>query len=124
LSCHQFLHAVHCTSGQEAMEACAWELRMSFFARAEPVGLRKTQLEIAEGQKISRAKIEKCLDSGEALAELSGQARLAAERAIKVSPTLVLDDGRQTLKGNVGYKVIEANVQELLDKGRAELSWC
>jgi predicted DsbA family dithiol-disulfide isomerase len=41
------------------------------------------------------------------------------------SPTIVLNEGRQKLYGNVGYGVIEANIKELLkspDAGAA--SWC
>lgn len=30
-----------------------------------------------------------------------------------VSPTLIFNEGRQRLNGNVGYRVIEANIREL-----------
>jgi hypothetical protein len=36
----------------------------------------------------------------------------------------VLNEGRQHLNGNVGYRVIEANVRELLHKPADEMSWC
>ena len=40
------------------------------------------------------------------------------------SPTLVFNEGRQMIYGNVGYRVIEANVLELLNKPKAAASWC
>ena len=36
-----------------------------------------------------------------------------------------MNEGRQKLFGNVGYKLIEANVQEVLEgKNVGEASWC
>jgi hypothetical protein len=40
------------------------------------------------------------------------------------SPSYILNDGRQKLYGNVGYRVIEANVTELLEHDDNQLSWC
>ena len=41
------------------------------------------------------------------------------------SPSFVLNDGRQKLYGNVGYRVIEANIEELLRAPSADqASWC
>jgi hypothetical protein len=37
---------------------------------------------------------------------------------------LVLNEGRQLLNGNVGYRVIEANIRELLVSNVVEASWC
>jgi hypothetical protein len=44
---------------------------------------------------------------------------------IEGSPSLVLNEGRQKLYGNVGFRVIEANVQGLLHAaGPEDASWC
>ena len=44
---------------------------------------------------------------------------------IEGSPSLVLNEGRQKLYGNVGFRVIEANIQELLREPRInDASWC
>ena len=40
------------------------------------------------------------------------------------SPTYILNEGRQKLYGNVGYRVIEANIQELLADPGERASWC
>jgi len=36
----------------------------------------------------------------------------------------VFNEGRQVLTGNVGYRVIEANVRELLHTLANQSSWC
>ena len=36
----------------------------------------------------------------------------------------MLNEDRQRLTGNVGYRVIEANVRELLERPSAQHSWC
>ena len=41
-----------------------------------------------------------------------------------MSPSLVLNEGRQHLNGNVGYRLIEANVHELLCNPDEEMNWC
>ena len=40
------------------------------------------------------------------------------------SPTYLLNQGRQKLYGNVGYKIIEANVEEVLRRPAEAASWC
>ncbi len=45
-------------------------------------------------------------------------------QSIKGSPSYVIDGGRQTLYGNVGYRVLLANVEELLKNPIGEASWC
>jgi hypothetical protein len=49
-----------------------------------------------------------------------------AERMrIEGSPSLVLNEGRQKLYGNVGFRLIEANVQALIHAPAADdASWC
>ena len=46
------------------------------------------------------------------------------QQNIKGSPTYVIDGGRQVLYGNVGYRVLHANIEELLKNPRDEKSWC
>jgi hypothetical protein len=37
---------------------------------------------------------------------------------------LLFNEGRQRLTGNVGYRIIEANIRELLEGAPGQLSWC
>jgi hypothetical protein len=49
----------------------------------------------------------------------------ADKMRIEGSPSLVLNEGRQKLYGNVGFRLIEANVQGLINApGTDEASWC
>ena len=64
------------------------------------------------------------IDSGDAYAQLSKDLELVKEHNITVSPTLILNEGRQRLNGNVGYRAIEANIRELLNTPPGEKSWC
>ena len=49
----------------------------------------------------------------------------ADKMRIEGSPSFVLDEGRQKLYGNVEFRLLEANIQELLRAPRSdEASWC
>ena len=49
----------------------------------------------------------------------------ADKMRIEGSPSFVLNDGRQKLYGNIGFRLIEANIQELLRAPHTEeASWC
>ena len=44
---------------------------------------------------------------------------------IQGSPSFVLNEGRQKLFGNVGFRILDANIQELLRAPQTEqASWC
>jgi predicted DsbA family dithiol-disulfide isomerase len=82
------------------------------------------QLELAEELGLPIAAIQEQIDSGEAYAQLSKDLDLVKEHTVSVSPTLIFNEGRQRLNGNVGYRVIEANIRELLHNPPDEQSWC
>lgn len=58
------------------------------------------------------------------MASLSRDQQSARDLGVKGSPTWVLNEGRQTLSGNVGYRILNANIEELLKHPGAEASWC
>ena len=66
------------------------------------------------------------IDNGEAYAALRRDSQLAEQHGVMGSPTYVFNDGRQLLYGNVGYRIIEANLRELLaaPADTAAPSWC
>jgi hypothetical protein len=43
---------------------------------------------------------------------------------MEASPNFVLNEGRQKLYGNIGFRSIEANIQELLRAPRANEASC
>ncbi|MCG9885788.1 MAG: DsbA family protein [Cyanobacteria bacterium] len=129
LACHRFLRAVKLLELAQQVEpgsferAC-WELRRSFFEEAIDVSKQSSQWALAETLDLPRAALEARFESGEACAELARDLELAKDYGITVSPSLVFNEGRQRLNGNVGYRVIEANIRELLHNPPGELSWC
>ena len=91
--------------------------------------------------EIRRAFFERCLDvaswpvlksclasvgvSVEPHADLEADYRDRDALMVQGSPTFILNEGRQKLYGNVGYKVLEANIHELLETPNAgAASWC
>jgi predicted DsbA family dithiol-disulfide isomerase len=68
--------------------------------------------------------IEAKLTSGEAMAEVCRDIELRDEHKIEGSPTYYLNQGRQKLYGNVGYRVVSANLRELLEQPGQQASWC
>jgi len=49
----------------------------------------------------------------------------ADKMRVEGSPGFVLNEGRQKLYGNVGFRLMEVNIQELLRTPRTdEASWC
>ena len=131
LSCHLFLHAIHLLEmkgivpkSEKIFEKATWAFREAFFVRLANVSHRQVQFEIAEQLGLAIAAIQEQIDSGEAYAQLSKDYELIKEHNVSVSPTLIFNEGRQRLNGNVGYRVIEANIRELLHNPPDEQSWC
>ena len=68
---------------------------------------------------------QRYLDDGRAHAALSADYKEAENLGVKGSPTMILNEGRQKLFGNVGYRIIEVNIQELLrEPNPDQASWC
>jgi predicted DsbA family dithiol-disulfide isomerase len=133
-SCHLFLRAVKLledkgTIGQKngigTMEKLSWALRQAFFTKLADISDRQIQLQIAKELGLQVSKIKAEIESGAAYAELSRDCDLTKEYNVTVSPTLIFNEGRQRLNGNVGYRVIEANIRELLTNNLPDRqSWC
>ena len=109
---------------EQIFEKAIWAFREAFFTKLANVSDRQVQFEIAEKLGLPVAAIQAQIDSGEAYAQLSKDFDLVKEHTVTVSPTLIFNEGRQRLNGNVGYRVIEANIRELLHNPPEEQSWC
>ncbi|PKL76548.1 MAG: disulfide bond formation protein DsbA, partial [Candidatus Melainabacteria bacterium HGW-Melainabacteria-1] len=110
--------------GRTLVEAAIWELRLAFFRDLRDISHLTVQQDIAEALDLPWASVHQLLDTGEALASLFLDLQLQQDFLVKGSPTLVFNEGRQTLYGNVGYRVIEANLNELLNTPAEQASWC
>lgn len=128
---HVFLKAVQKLEGSGASpaegpyERAAAALRHAFFVDARDIAMRAVQMEIAEQLGLPRAPIEVALADGSAMAAVFEDVEAQGAQKIEGSPTLLFNEGRQKLYGNVGYRVIEANVEELLRTPAVGIgSWC
>jgi predicted DsbA family dithiol-disulfide isomerase len=99
-------------------------LREAFFRHGLDISRRKVLLEIAESIGLPSAEIEDAIATGAAHAALAEDLELARAQSVAASPTLLFNEGRQRLTGNVGYRIIEANIRELLERAPGQLSWC
>ena len=137
-SCHVFLKAIQIlqTCGdlpytsklndpeKNAFENAVWELRLAFFRDLIDISCFDAQMEIAEHLELPLQKIENLIKTGVAFAALDEDLQLKEQYRVTGSPSLILNEGRQIIYGNVGYRVIEANVQELLSQPESHASWC
>jgi len=105
-------------------ERAAWAIREAFFRRAQDVSRQDVLLTIAENLSLPVPQIEETLRSGAAHGALAEDLEQARAQGIQASPTLLFNEGRQRLTGNVGYRIIEANIRELLESAPGQLSWC
>lgn len=106
------------------LEELIWNIRLAFFRDLKDVSQMDVLMEIASDLGLPKDKIERAINDGSALAAFSRDIELKDEYGIEGSPTYVLNEGRQKLYGNVGYRIIEANINEILNKPQAEASWC
>ena len=112
-------------AGRTVFEEAIWQVRLAFFEQARDISDRNVLLDVLRHAGIPLAVIEAKLKSGEAIAEVCRDIELRDELKIEGSPTYYLNRGRQKLYGNVGYRVVSANLRELLEgPGQQQASWC
>lgn len=102
-----------------------WAFRSGFFRDCRNIARWDVQCELAKALGVDLHAIEKHIHDGTAFAKLAADFQDVDKMRIEGSPSFVLNDGRQKLYGDVGFRIIEANIQELLrapDGNQA--SWC
>lgn len=137
-SCHHFLSSIKLLEmkgmvsgerqdaygGKTRFEEIMWRMRLAFFKELKDVGELEVQIEIAEHLDLPVQSIIDTMESGEAMARMCCDHELKDQYKIEGSPTYILNNGRQKLYGNVGYKIIDANIHEILNRKEDQLSWC
>lgn len=114
--------AARCAPGSS--DRAAWAFRDAFFRHGRDISQAKVLLDIVESIGLPAAEIRDAVATGAAYAALADDLELARAQSIAASPTLLFNEGRQRLTGNVGYRIIEANIRELLEASPGQLSWC
>ena len=134
--CHHFLSAVKLLEskdlipgerqseydGRTPFEETLWRMRLAFFRDLKNIG--GLDVQIAESLHLPIQSIIDTMESGEAMARMCCDNELKDQYKIEGSPTYILNSGRQKLFGNVGYKIIDANIREILNRRENQLSWC
>ncbi len=102
-----------------------WAIRVAFFKDARDISHTDILFDIADQFSISRKDIEPYLNDGSAMAQFCSELAMKETYKLDGSPTYLFNNERQKLFGNVGYKILEANVAELLANGvEGHASWC
>ena len=110
--------------GRSLFEQAIWQLRLAFFRDMKDVGSAESQMALAEELGLPRNSLLKLLHDGSAMAALCSDLKLRDDFKVEGSPTYIFNEGRQKLYGNVGYKILEANIKELLERPEGLASWC
>jgi predicted DsbA family dithiol-disulfide isomerase len=106
-------------------EAAVLGMRRAFFEEGRDVSAATVQYAVAEAAGADLSLVSGLIADGRAHAALWGDYRDADALGVKGSPTFILNEGRQRLFGNVGYRIIEANIEEMLRVPQADqASWC
>ncbi|MBD3680140.1 MAG: DsbA family protein [Rhodobacteraceae bacterium] len=135
---HQVLKALDILEADEAGEAAAkipyldrlgtraaWALRVAFFAEGRDIADPSVQGDIMQELGVEPARVFDPALLARAAAALAQDFDLSRKLGVEGSPSMILNSGRQRLFGNVGYRVMEANVEELIHRPSAEeVSWC
>jgi predicted DsbA family dithiol-disulfide isomerase len=110
--------------GRSLLEEAVWRVRTAFFEDARDISNGATLRAVMAETGMPMDALETKLQSGEALAETCRDIELRDQNNIEGSPTYYLNQGRQKLYGNVGYRVVSANLRELLEQPDHQASWC
>jgi predicted DsbA family dithiol-disulfide isomerase len=110
--------------GRTLFEETAWRVRREFFANGRDIAQRETLFDVGRSLKLPLNDVEAHLDDGTAMAALARDRELQDEMYVRGSPTYVLNESRQILYGNVGYRILEANIKEVMDRPEGQATWC
>ena len=124
LSAHLVLKAIGIVGGEEQVDTMSALIRQQFFTEAADIGNLEVLLNMSSEIGIARSEIHAVVQDGRAMAALSADLRNVKDNSIKGSPSWVLNNGRQILYGNVGYRILNSNVEELINNPVDEASWC
>lgn len=124
LPAHRMVHAVTLSAGEAAGNQFARRLRVAFFQEGLNISQDDLLLRFARDTGVEESIIAATLHSGTAHAGVAADQKAANQAHLRGSPSWLMNDGRQLLYGNVGYRVLAANVEAFLRQGAPGASWC
>ena len=110
--------------GGTLSEYMASLLRRAFFRDLMDVSDMDQLYALAEQADLPVDMIANCIRKGLAMAAVCHDMELCKRFKVDGSPTYVLNEGRQILYGNLGYKLLAANVREIMYRPEEVASWC
>jgi predicted DsbA family dithiol-disulfide isomerase len=111
---HLVLKAIELNYGQEKSIELALLIRQAFFIDGQDIGQLSVLFTLLEQAGLDCEPIHYAINSGAAMAALMTDYQQAKALSLKGSPSYIIDNGRQVLYGNVGYRVLLANVEQHL----------
>lgn len=129
LSPHLYLKAVQLSENEGGRsgtyQRAVRGMREAFFVEGLDIARQDIQREVGRRSEVDDDLVMRFIADGRAHASLDTDYKEAESLGVKGSPTMILNHGRQKLYGNVGYRIIEANIQELLREPNPDhASWC
>lgn len=112
-----------CHDKQTSSDYCS-AVRHAFFIDGVDISQWDVLKAIAVKMHIDWKKVDHYFHQGRGLANLQQNFQQASTQHITISPAWVFNEGRQKLIGNVGYRVIEANLKELVENKPLPQAWC
>ena len=119
-----FVKAAELAYDADTANVLALRLRHAFFVDAVDISDVDVLEGLAGDLNLEVDVIRRGVRDGSAMAALLGDYRRATSLGVKGSPVFLMNENRQMLYGNVGYRVLQANVEELLRRPATEASWC
>lgn len=121
---HLVLKAIELSYSSQRSIELALKFRQAFFIDAQDISNIDVLYSLINQAGMDSVEVNKAILDGRAMAALMGDYQQAKTLGLKGSPTYIINNGRQILYGNVGYRVLLANIEELLKKPISEASWC
>lgn len=121
---HLVLKAVEIACDKRKSIEMALKFRTAFFMNAMDIGNLEVLFSLVEYNGLNKNDIKESIYDGSAVAALMRDYQRSKQQSIKGSPSYVIDRGRQILYGNVGYRVLLANIEEHLKNPIDDASWC
>ncbi|RLA37248.1 MAG: disulfide bond formation protein DsbA [Gammaproteobacteria bacterium] len=121
---HLILKAIELVYDQQTSIDSALMLREAFFVDACDIGKLDILYDLVAAKGLNADLLQASIVDGSAIAALMNDYQICKLQTIKGSPSYVIDGGRQVLYGNVGYRVLHANIEELAKNPPEEASWC
>jgi predicted DsbA family dithiol-disulfide isomerase len=121
---HLILKATELSYGKEKSIELALLIRKAFFVDSQDIGELRVLFSLVELAGLDAEAVNKALSNGSAIASLMADYQQAKALSLKGSPSYIIDNGRQVLYGNVGYRVLLANIEAHINQPIEEASWC